>query len=368
MPLKIFISYRRQDSGANAIGISQYLEKEFGRKNVYIDVGMQAGTKYPAIIEKHLAECRVLLVLIGPEWLGSEDEHGRTRLQKPDDWVRLEIARALKRDISVIPVLINGAQLPDREILPVDIQGLLDHQAASVSVAGFRHEMAGLVGDIRSIKPQRSWRPFSGMAAGFLILLAASALMANFGFQNLLGHVRSLVHSPTSATTSESELLKVRPGEWVFYADDAAQNAYFLNVRSIRVFGDRVAYTVRFALTSNSASPTDKDSVQGVYEDDGTVVNCKNPTFTLADKTVYSSKGDVLFHYKFGEPRSIDTSRSQSFNAGSIAALSQRMLCDEKLRDLLPSRQQFDGNLSYLSNAPTADGTVFYGSISPTYW
>jgi hypothetical protein len=54
MPLKIFISYRRQDSGANAIGISQYLEKEFGRKNVYINVGMQAGTKYPAIIEKHL--------------------------------------------------------------------------------------------------------------------------------------------------------------------------------------------------------------------------------------------------------------------------------------------------------------------------
>jgi hypothetical protein len=37
MGQKIFISYRRQDSAANAVGIAQYLENEFGRKNVYID-------------------------------------------------------------------------------------------------------------------------------------------------------------------------------------------------------------------------------------------------------------------------------------------------------------------------------------------
>src|SRR5712664_4454056 len=107
MALKIFISYRRQDSGANAIGISQYLEKEFGRKNVYIDVEMQAGTKYPAVIEKRLSECRVLLVLIGPDWTNTKDEQGKLRLQKPDDWVRIEIARALEREIAVIPVLID---------------------------------------------------------------------------------------------------------------------------------------------------------------------------------------------------------------------------------------------------------------------
>jgi hypothetical protein len=67
MPLKIFVSYRRQDTGAAAVGIGQYLEKEFGHKNIYIDVEMHAGAKYPAVIEKRLAECRVLLVLIGPD-------------------------------------------------------------------------------------------------------------------------------------------------------------------------------------------------------------------------------------------------------------------------------------------------------------
>src|SRR6516164_3535051 len=120
MPLKIFVSYRRQDTAASAVGIGQYLEKEFGNKNVYIDVETHAGAKYASAIEKRLAECRVLLVLIGPHWL---------KLQKPNDWVQREIAYALKQDITVIPVLIDGTELPDHELLPDDIKGLVEHQA-----------------------------------------------------------------------------------------------------------------------------------------------------------------------------------------------------------------------------------------------
>src|SRR5215469_3706393 len=108
MSQKIFISYRRQDAAANALGIGQYLEKEFGRKNVFIDVDMRAGAKFPAVLEERLAECKVLLALIGPEWLNSRNEHGQRRIDLPDDWVRLEIAHALKRDITVIPVRVNG--------------------------------------------------------------------------------------------------------------------------------------------------------------------------------------------------------------------------------------------------------------------
>src|SRR5262245_33295453 len=145
MPVKIFISYRRQDSGANALGICQYLQKAFGRKNVFIDVDMRAGTKFPRVLEERLAECKVMLVLIGPDWFNDADEQGQRKLDDPDDWVRLEIAHALRRNIAVIPVRANGAQLPSRAKLPDDIRGLLDHQAASVTLAGFRTEMAGLV-------------------------------------------------------------------------------------------------------------------------------------------------------------------------------------------------------------------------------
>src|SRR5262245_52569809 len=100
MPQKIFISYRRDDSAASALSIGQYLENEFGRKNVFIDIDMRAGVKFPTVLEQRLAECKVMLVLIGPNWLNAQDEEHRRRLDDPDDWVRLEITHALKRNIT----------------------------------------------------------------------------------------------------------------------------------------------------------------------------------------------------------------------------------------------------------------------------
>ena len=149
MPDKIFISYRREDSAADARSICERLEREFGPDSVFIDIDMHAGAKFPTVLEESLAQCKVMLVLIGPSWLNAQDEQGQRRLENPDDWVRLEIVRALKRDITVIPVLVNGAKLPKQIDLPEDIWGLRDRQAASVTHDGFRYAMDGLVGDIR---------------------------------------------------------------------------------------------------------------------------------------------------------------------------------------------------------------------------
>ena len=88
---KIFISYRREDSAPHALSIGQYLEHEFGRRSVFIDVDMFAGAKFPAVLEQRLAVCKVMLVLIGPRFLNSIDEDGHFRLDNPDDWVRLEL-------------------------------------------------------------------------------------------------------------------------------------------------------------------------------------------------------------------------------------------------------------------------------------
>ena len=74
MPSKIFISYRREDAAATALSISQYLENQFGRRNVFIDVDMRAGAKFPTVLEERLAECKVMLVLIGPGWLNARDD------------------------------------------------------------------------------------------------------------------------------------------------------------------------------------------------------------------------------------------------------------------------------------------------------
>jgi hypothetical protein len=175
MPGKIFISYRRDDSAAQVHGIAQYLDRAIGRHQIFVDVDMIPGTNFHRELEKRLGECAVLLALIGPGWLDATDDQNRRRLDDPDDWVRLEISHALKRGITVIPVLLGGAKLPKREALPEDIQGLLDHQAARVGTETFRNDLAGLASDIATLRrgPRRWW--IAAAAAAALLIVAGAS-------------------------------------------------------------------------------------------------------------------------------------------------------------------------------------------------
>ena len=48
-------------------------------------------------------------MLIGPDWPTATDDDGGTRLlDRPDDWVRQEVAAGLRRGIPVVPVLPLG--------------------------------------------------------------------------------------------------------------------------------------------------------------------------------------------------------------------------------------------------------------------
>jgi hypothetical protein len=166
MGRKIFISYRRQDTASSVLGIGQYLAREFGGKNVFIDVDMNAGTNFPAMLEARLAECKVLIAVIGSGWLSAQNNEGQRCLDDPNDWVRLEIARALNRNITVIPVCVDGSELPAKGDLPQDIRTLVDHQAVVVTTRGFRNEMAGLARDIRAIPNRWPRRRIGAIAVG----------------------------------------------------------------------------------------------------------------------------------------------------------------------------------------------------------
>lgn len=175
MSHKIFICYRRDDTAPEAISIGQFLERELGRGSVFMDIDIHAGANFPVVLDQRLAQCKVLLALIGSDWLDEKNGAGR-RLDDPEDWVRLEISRALARQIPVIPVCINRDELPHKAALPEDLQGLLNHQAAFVSTARFRNDMAGLVRDIRAIPdPLRKQRTVLIAALG-LALLASGAV------------------------------------------------------------------------------------------------------------------------------------------------------------------------------------------------
>src|SRR6516162_2273813 len=137
---KIFINYRRDDSDAYALAVARYL----GKRNIFIDVD-----RFKTVLEDKLRQCKVMLAIIGPNWVDARDEKtGNRRIDDPEDWVRVEIERALAQKIPVIPVLVAGATLPSKSDLPQSLQPLLDHHSATVTT---RHGVAGLARDVADL-------------------------------------------------------------------------------------------------------------------------------------------------------------------------------------------------------------------------
>src|SRR5688500_16574002 len=109
----IFINYRRQDAIGTAGRLYDRLAQAFGRDKLFMDVDhIPAGIDFVGYLESQVAACDVFLVVIGPNWLDAQDESGGRRIGSPDDFVSIEIAAALARQIRVIPVLIDGARMP----------------------------------------------------------------------------------------------------------------------------------------------------------------------------------------------------------------------------------------------------------------
>lgn len=171
----IFISYRRDDSLATAGRIRDRLGVEFGMARVFVDVeDISAGADFVQVLDRRLAECAVLLAIIGPSWGNARDAAGNSRLENPDDFVRMEIATALARNIPVIPVLIDGAQMPSVETLPEALRPLSRKNAFELRNSLFSSDAQRLV---RAINAQPTMRPDHGWwrwAAALLVCCAAA--------------------------------------------------------------------------------------------------------------------------------------------------------------------------------------------------
>lgn len=156
MPGNVFISYRRDDAAAWAGRLHMALEKHFRRDQLFMDVdSIQAGLDFAKVIDVEVAKCDVMLVVIGKGWLDARDAAGRRRLDDPGDFVRLEVESALRRDIRVVPVLVDGASLPKAQDLPEDMQGLVRRQAVILRHEQFSSDLNVLVGEIgRRIRPR----------------------------------------------------------------------------------------------------------------------------------------------------------------------------------------------------------------------
>ncbi|MDI3465269.1 MAG: hypothetical protein OJF50_004090 [Nitrospira sp.] len=124
-----FICYRDADSGPIAKILYDQLSAKLGSNQLFLaPKTIECGEEWDPAITTALAAAKVMIVLIGREWLRLLNEHGQRLLDRRDDWVVREIRVALERQIHIIPVLIDGANRPSEEALPSDIKELSKHQ------------------------------------------------------------------------------------------------------------------------------------------------------------------------------------------------------------------------------------------------
>lgn len=152
----VFINYRTNDGTEAAVLLDEQLKKVFGPENVFRDRRTtQPGVHFPPVLWGHLESCGVLLVLIGPNWLSLCDTDGRRRIDVPGDYVHDEIQRALTWRKTVIPVLIDSAQLPTKKQLPADIAELTERQFMQLRVPYAHLDLPVITEALRSHVPVR---------------------------------------------------------------------------------------------------------------------------------------------------------------------------------------------------------------------
>ena len=167
---KILISYRRDDSADVTGRIYDRLVQKFGQGAVFKDVdSIPLGVDFRIYLDEQVAKCEVFLAVIGRDWAKKRGSKGKSRLEDPGDFVRIEIESALKRQIPVIPVLVGGASIPAAEQLPSSIQNLSYRNGIAVRVdPDFHRDMDRLIeylkklpasGEVISQRPAKSIQP-----------------------------------------------------------------------------------------------------------------------------------------------------------------------------------------------------------------
>jgi hypothetical protein len=210
---KITISYRRDDSMDITGRIFDRLSSRYGREAVFRDIdSIPPGRDFREHIAANLGNSDVLMVVVGPRWMGG-DRHGKPRIQSETDYVRAEVEIALGRRIPVIPLLVGDADMPEPGDLPEPIREFAYRNAVAIdSGRDFDHHMNGLIratdqllhappqpdapapSSARAAEATRAPEQGSALAGLFFpivggVMLAQGLMSTGWFVANVLGHI-----------------------------------------------------------------------------------------------------------------------------------------------------------------------------------
>jgi TIR domain len=145
----LFLCYRREDTQDAAGRLHDRLADAYESDRVFMDIdSVPLGIDFVEHVSEQLAECAAVIVMIGRQWLAITDKRGRRRLDLADDLVRVEIASALARKIPVVPVLVQGAEVPSAEELPDVIRPLSRRNGIDLSGAAWKSGVERLIKEL----------------------------------------------------------------------------------------------------------------------------------------------------------------------------------------------------------------------------
>jgi len=155
MEENLFINYRRGEDQATAGRLFDQLEKVFGHERIFIDVdSILPGKDFVEELSSRVSECDIFLSVIGKRWADLRDDEGRRRIDNPKDWVRIEIELALRQGKHVIPILVDGAEMPGPEKLPLDLAPFARRNAVRLRHERFKADVQGLIGAIGDLRSE----------------------------------------------------------------------------------------------------------------------------------------------------------------------------------------------------------------------
>lgn len=148
---KVFVSYRRQDTGTAARRLAADFATRYGENNVFVDTdSIRVGSDWPKVIDAALASADVIVVVIGPKWIFTHDQDGRRRIDNDTDWVRSEVVHGLRNNKTVVPLLVQGAQQLKESSLPEALKGLCKLQSYAISEQYWKRDVRDLFAQLEN--------------------------------------------------------------------------------------------------------------------------------------------------------------------------------------------------------------------------
>ena len=293
---RVFLSYRRDDTTGFAGRLCDSLENALGRKIVFRDVDdLTPGADFGEAIAQRLREVDAVLVMIGPRWLEAERD-GLRRLDVSDDHVRREVETAFELGKTVIPVLVDGAQMPPEEALPEPLRPLARRHAIAVNDASWSADVERLATSLEPGLPVVAGPPVQQIPQSWLITGALVGLLFVIGAFLLTS--RFWISPPEIAGTWEAQVdydwgvSQVERFEFRFTGDDVTGSATFLGIR--RAIENALLEGERLEFQTRSRELVGNEQRELVHRYDGTVGEGEI-RFTMSTTGGFSEREPITF-------------------------------------------------------------------------